>query len=58
MCLRVNYEKKYEKRMIFLASFKYLKKGFGAGAGVGSGFGFIGQRSGSGHENVTDPQHL
>ncbi len=56
MCLWASYEKNYEKKNIFFASIKSLKKGVGSGS--------ISQRYGSGdpdpdldpHQYVTDPQ--
>jgi hypothetical protein len=53
MCLRVSYNKKYEK-INFLASLKSLKKGVGSAVGSGSGSGSIGQRYGSADP---DPKH-
>jgi hypothetical protein len=53
----------YEKKIIFFASLKSMKKEVGFGVGCGSGAGSISQRYGSGdpdpdpHQNVTDPQH-
>jgi hypothetical protein len=45
MCLRVSYNKKYEKENnFFFHSLKSLKKGFGSGVGSGVGSGFVSQR--------------